>query len=154
MKYLLLALSAFLFTSCQKKSDENHIEVLLQLNDEQRTAHLEGDADLLVAQMADTLTMIQDGVVSKVAKEDVRARFASYFPTVRYTKWDDITDPEILFSDDYSMATVTVIKEIESAPVLEDSIGTYEANQWAWVTIYQKKAGDWKMTRMSSGVKR
>ena len=154
MKYLLVTLITLLFSSCQKGTNENHVNTLLELNDQQRTAHLEGDADLLVAQMADTLTMIQDGVVSMVAKEDVRTRFGSYFPTVHYTKWDDITDPEIMFSDDYSMATVTVVKDIESAPVLGDSTGAYEANQWAWMTIYQRKGSDWLMTRMSSGVQR
>ena len=49
------------------------------LHDQDRRAHLAGDADLLVAGMADYIWEASRGRLTRLARTDVRDRFAAYF---------------------------------------------------------------------------
>ena len=52
---------------------------LLRLHAEQRTAHLEHRADILVAGQADTLWNVSGGRISANPREQARASFQAYF---------------------------------------------------------------------------
>ena len=72
-----------------------------------RRAHLERDADLLAASLADTLVSISDGAVTASPKDSVRAMFGRYFTDASYRAWDDVAPPRIIISDDNSLAWVS-----------------------------------------------
>ena len=152
-KAIFLPALLIAIVSCVQESNTDYKSELLSLHEIQRKAHLENDADLLVSVMADTLTMVQSGTVQSVAKEDVRTRFSQYFKTIHYKKWDNIKTPILSISDDGSLATMTVEMEMETASVVDGVKGEYSKGYWAWIAIYKKIEGEWKLFSMSSGVK-
>lgn len=153
MTFPMKAVVLLLLFSCSKPNQQDDIATLLELNENQRQAHLKGDADLLVFDMADSLVSIQDGEIYLSSKEAVQARFSRYFTTITYKKWDDLQPPRIELSLDGSHATVITKKVTEAATLANDSIGEYSEVYWAWMTAYRKVNGEWKMYSLSSGRK-
>ena len=124
---------------------------LLRLHAEQRTAHLEHRADLLVAGQADTLWNVSGGRVSAGPREQVRASFQRYFDASTFSAWDDVASPRIRISADGRMAWVIVEKRVHvtiapsrgGAPVVQQV-------RYAWLSVYEKIDGRWQMTVIAS----
>jgi len=151
-KVLTAIVLAFILAGCTPTDSKIEVEkIIYDLNLDHRTAHMTNDANLLVAQMSDTIYNIQDGAIYTSAKSDVLKRFEKYFSTVKYKKWDDIEKPLIKVSEKGDHATLMVRKEIEVAPVVGDSIGAYEGSIWAWSASYEKKDRQWYLYLISAG---
>jgi len=124
---------------------------LLRLHAEQRTAHLEHRADLLVAGQADTLWNVSSGRISANPREQARASFQAYFDASTFSAWDDVTPPQIRISADGRMAYVIVDKRVHvtitpsrgGAPVVQRV-------HYAWLSVYEKIDGRWQMTAIAS----
>ena len=54
--------------------------------DRERTAHLAADAELLTSTIADTLTVVDAGQITRQARPDVEAFFRVYFEGASYTE--------------------------------------------------------------------
>lgn len=125
--------------------------VLLRLHAEQRTAHLERRAELLVASQADTLWNVSAGRVSPSPRERARNSFQAYFDASTFAAWDDLAPPRISISPDGRMAYVIVEKRVHvtiarpggGAPVVERV-------RYAWLSVYEKVDGKWLMTAIAS----
>jgi hypothetical protein len=67
--------------------------------------------------------------------------------------WDDAVPPMIRISRDGQMAYLIVQKRVHSAS--SDSAGApvVERERFAWVSIYEKQAGQWRMTTIASTVR-
>jgi hypothetical protein len=122
---------------------------LLRLHEQARTAHLGERPDLLVASFADTLLDVSDGVVSLRSREQNRARFQRYFDRVSFQQWDDIAPPRIRISPDGRMAYVVVQKSVR---LTSEAGGRPQAEHtvFAWVEIYEKRAGKWTLMAVAS----
>lgn len=72
-----------------------------------RRAHLETDADLLAAGLADSLVSLDAGAVSVQPRDSVHAMFGRYFTGARYHAWEDIEPPRVILSADRSLAWVS-----------------------------------------------
>jgi hypothetical protein len=124
---------------------------LLRLHAEQRTAHLEHRANLLVASQADTLWNVSSGRISANPREQARASFQRYFDASMFEAWDDVTPPRIRISADGRMAYVIVDKRVHvtitpsrgGAPVVQRV-------HYAWLSVYEKIDGRWQMTAIAS----
>ena len=123
---------------------------LLRLHEQARTAHLGKQADLLVASFADTLLDISDGLVSLRSREQNRARFQRYFDRVTFQQWDDITPPRIRISPDGQMAYVVVQKSVRLTSQAGGGAPEAEHTVFAWVEIYEKRAGKWTLMAVAS----
>jgi hypothetical protein len=124
---------------------------LLRLHAEQRTAHLEHRADLLVAGQADTLLNVSAGRVSARPREQARASFQAYFDASTFSAWDDIAPPRIRISADGRMAYVIVEKRVHVA--IAPSGGgapVVQRVRYAWLSVYEKIDGRWRMTAIAS----
>lgn len=124
---------------------------LLRLHAEQRTAHLQRRADLLVAGQADTLWNVSAGRVSAGPRERVRASFQAYFDASTFSAWDDLAPPRIRISADGRMAYVIVEKRVHVT--IAPSGGGAAVNQrvrYAWLSVYEKIDGRWQMTAIAS----
>jgi hypothetical protein len=153
--YFLIAsaLISLLFSNCQSNVDlEIERAAILKLNDDHRKAHLTGDANLFVEQIADTITTIQDGQVYINSREATYQRFSSYFNTVKYASWDDTASPTIHISPDGRMATLIAQKEIQAGRVRNNPF-KYDTSYWAWMASYIKQDQQWKLFAISSGKK-
>ncbi|WP_284349109.1 nuclear transport factor 2 family protein [Roseisolibacter agri] len=124
---------------------------LLRLHAEQRTAHLERRAALIVGSQADTMLSVSNGRVSTATRERTRASFQSYFDASTFQAWDDVAPPRIRISPDGRMAYVIVEKRVHvtsasptgGAPVVERL-------RYAWLSVYEKQGGEWRMTAIAS----
>ena len=126
----------------------------MRLHEKQREAHLTNDASLLVSVMADSMTVVQDGVISTNSKEEIEEMFSSYFQQVKYRKWDDISKPILQISTDGTLATIIVDKLAEAAFISNDTLGAYETTYWAWMSSYRKEStSEWKLYALASGRK-
>ena len=123
---------------------------LLTLHEEQRTAHLEKRADLLVASQADSLISISRGNVSVTDSAAVRAMFQSYFDQVEFHAWDDAAPPIVRISPDGQMAYVIVQKRVHLSPADSTKSGETERTMYAWLAVYEKRDGNWRMTAIAS----
>jgi hypothetical protein len=142
---LLLLLPA-LINSCDPPADlardEKEIRSILQ---QERKAHFDRNTDLFVSEFADSMISVNKGIVTKAGKEENKKRIGKYFGRVEFIKWDDVAKPQIRFSNDGSLAYAIVQKQvILSYP---DSLGKkiIDTTDYAWVSIYRKENGIWKV---------
>lgn len=79
------------------------------------------------------------------SKQEMKIKMQRYFDAVEFIKWDDITAPIIQFSNDASLAYVTMQKEV----IIKDKSGVQpdkkDTTIYAWVSIYQKFGNDWQL---------
>lgn len=137
-----------LFISCDSPGkrniaqEEKAIKALLQ---QERKAHFDRNADLFVSEFADSMIAVNKGKVSVLSIAQNKERIKPYFESVEFIKWDDVAEPVIRFSEDGKMAYAVIQKQvIVSYP---DSTGKpfSDTMNYAWVSIYRKQKGGWKV---------
>lgn len=130
----------------------DHAE-LLRLHERARAAHLQRHADWLVSEWADTMFSLSRGGVSvgtMANRERGRAGFQEYLDASTFQAWDDIAPPRIRISPDGQMAYVIVQKRVHLTA--KDSTGATvpERTRFAWLSVYEKKNGRWKLAAIAS----
>jgi hypothetical protein len=126
-------------------------DALLRLHAEQRTAHLQRRADLLVAGQTDTLWNVSGGRISANPREQVRASFQAYFDASTFAAWDDVTPPRIRISADGRMAYVIVEKRVHvTITPSRGGAAVLQRVRYAWLSVYEKIDGRWRMTAIAS----
>ena len=134
---VLLALATLAFAA-DPAADK---AALMKLHTQDRDAHLKGDADLIVAPLAPVVTEVSSGHVSSMKREDAKAKFGEYLKTVKYTAWDDASEPVITISSDGKLAWMIVEIKVEVAPVgnpvdkrnfMNSAIETFEKGPDGW----------------------
>lgn len=124
---------------------------LLQVHEQYRDFHFSKNANGMVEGFADNLISVNRGAIDTVmVREEEVARFQQYFDAVKFKKWDDLNPPIIRFSDDHSLAYVTVDKLVVLD--MKDSLGNAieETTHFAWIAIYRKQNKDWKLECVAS----
>jgi len=124
---------------------------LMELHRQQRTAHIQGDAELLVSTIADEYIEVSNGMIKSPSREDLIDRFQGYFGSEAILEWDDTRPPELIFSDDHSMAYMVVNKKVRTV----SKVGNEELTTiFAWTSIYKKIDNQWKLTAITSTIKK
>ena len=138
---------------CQLMSCSNSNELdfdkektkILELHHLERKFHLEKMADELVNLQSEDFTTINAGEILKPTKEEGIKMFSSYFQSVEFESWNDIVEPTIKVSDDYTVAYVTVKKKVVISFKDKNGDDSKESTDFAWVSIYRKFNDVWKM---------
>jgi len=125
----------------------NEISDLLK---QARVAHFTRNAKLLVSTFADDFTNIAGGKITKPVREASITRFQKYLDNSTFIEWDDIAPPVIKVSDDASMAYVLVHKKVRLLAKDESGKEQEETEIFAWIEVYRKIKGDWKLTAVVS----
>lgn len=141
---LLLALLA---TACGSSPDGDLV-ALREVLAAERRAHLETDARLLAASLADTLVSVDEGVVTRTPRSEVESLFAAYFEGAEYRAWDDVEPPLIRVSEDGRMAWVA--RRVAVDRIEPDPAATPTRFESAWTATYEKRGGRWLMTSVTS----
>jgi len=132
--------------SCNHQPDiEKERKAIQFLLEQERKAHFDRNADLFVAEFADSMIAVNKGKVTAASPDENKKRIADYFDRARFIKWDDTAEPLIRFSGDGTMAYAVIQKQvIVSYP---DSSGRKikDTTDYAWVSIYRKQQGEWKI---------
>ena len=123
---------------------------LLRLHARAREAHLAKRADWLVEGQADSLISVSGGKVSVSPRERVRAGFQPYLDASTFQAWDDIVPPRIRISPDGRMAYVVVEKRVHLRARAPNGTTESERTRFAWLSVYEKQAGEWRMTAIAS----
>ncbi|MEO5938243.1 MAG: nuclear transport factor 2 family protein [Sphingomonas sp.] len=117
-----------------------------------RTAHLSGNAELLVSAFADDFTSVDKGRVANPSRNDSLARFRAYFAAVSFRAWDDLAPPVVTLSDDATLATVLVRKRVSVVPKAQAGNPNAKVSEtrFAWLEIWRKRGGEWRLTAVVS----
>jgi hypothetical protein len=145
----LLVLLGFAACTPPSQTDADRT-ALLRLHALAETAHLDKRADLLVASFSDSFLNVARGAVTRRTPAENRARFQAYFDRSTFQEWADLAPPIIRISPDGQMAYVIVQKRVRlTAP---DSTGVPRAEHtvFAWVELYEKRAGRWTLMAVAS----
>ena len=122
---------------------------LLRLHARAREAHLSHRADWLVSEWTDSLFSVSHGRVSITRPAEGQPGFQEYFDAVEFQAWDDIVPPRIRISADGQMAYVIVEKRVHLTP-RDTSGGEAERTRFAWLSVYEKVAGRWRLAAIAS----
>ena len=151
MKLYFLMIAAIFLSgqSCNNTFNlDKEKEAIMVLHNQQRKAHMEKNADLLLGDVLQDYIEVNRGVVKRPTHAESVARFQSYFNSVDFIKWDDLAEPVFSFSDDGTMATTVVQKLV----VTKDKTGSnrIDTTHYAWLAVYRKVDGKWKLKSMAS----
>jgi ketosteroid isomerase-like protein len=127
------------------------VDELRALQREQRRAHVEGDAEAMVAMLADDFVSVADGVVSRPSRPESLARFERYFGLVTFLAWDDLAEPVIEVAADGSLASVLVAKRVHLTYPGEDGTVAEEETHFAWAETWRRAGGGrWELAMVVS----
>lgn len=141
----------FLLTGCDIKTDiSNDYKQLVQLQRQQREAHINKNADLLVSMFSKDFISIDSGSINRPTREESRNRFQAYFDNVEFIAWDNIEDPVIRISSDGTMAYIIVQKSVHLKIPSAGGEASESKNVFAWMETWEKRNGEWKMTAIAS----
>ncbi|MEM9337800.1 MAG: hypothetical protein AAGA66_03675 [Bacteroidota bacterium] len=152
MKSVIPVFLLIVITSCASRQDfdlESETALIMKLHEDQRTYHFEKDSISFPAQFGEGFISVNRGEITRPTFEENKTRYHRYFSSVDFKKWDDQTEPEIFFSRDGTMAYTIVDKQV--VLIYQERDTTFEqTTNFAWVTIYTKASGDWKIACVAS----
>ena len=123
---------------------------LLRMHEEQKTAHLTYDAELMVGDSPDRPITVQRGNVVKRTRAEDLARFKAYFGSFKFLEWEDIVPPVIRISKDGTMATKIVQKRVRGISKDKDGKEVTEHVVYAWLEVLEKIDGKWRLVTIAS----
>ena len=123
---------------------------LLRMHEEQKTAHLTYNAELMVGDSPERPTAVQRGSVVKRTRAEDLARFKAYFGSFKFLEWEDIVPPVIKISKDGTMATKIVQKRVRGSSKDKDGKEITEHVVYAWLEVLEKIDGKWRLVTIAS----
>jgi len=127
-------------------------QALLDIHDQDRRAHLAGDADLLTSAMADYVWEAGRGGLNRLSRSDLRDRFGAYFATVSYSTWDDLEPPHVWVSPEGTAGWMAVAIEARLSATTAEGQTRERAFESSWIATYEKVDGRWLMSGIASSV--
>lgn len=123
---------------------------LLALHKATLKAHLDGDVEAFLDPWADELLMVNRGTMEAVARDDSRQNFAEYFGSVQFEYYRDRKPPRIEVSRDGTMGWVAAEVEAKGVRMTSEGEAAPLAFQSAWVSLYRKVDGEWRLAGNAS----
>lgn len=148
---ILLLLSSMQPSAPQCSTGADAAAELRTSHEAARRAHLEGDAELLGAGMADRMVLVSNGDLSVNPKEKMTDFFKGYFGRVKYLEWSDAEPPVIHVSPDGQMGWIAVKVRARYLERAKLDAGE-KAFKSSWIATYQRVGCEWKMTGNASAV--
>jgi ketosteroid isomerase-like protein len=118
---------------------------LLALHEEFKAAHVVGDADTILARIAEDYVRVARGEVSHPRHDDMAARMQDYLGRTTFSEYRDLRDPIVRVSEDGTLGWVIV--ELQARGVQRTREGTEEPLDFvcAWVSLFEKRDGAWTL---------
>ncbi|MCB0456664.1 MAG: nuclear transport factor 2 family protein [Flavobacteriaceae bacterium] len=148
-----ILLLTIVLTSCIEQNQfdiEKETKEILKLHHLQRDYHFNKDSISFANQLSDNFVSVNRGIISQPKKSETISRYHSYFSSVEFIKWDDVTEPIINFSEDGTLA-YTIVDKIVSVKYKNEANETVEGDtHFAWTAIYKKYGDEWKIDCVTS----
>lgn len=148
--FITVGVLVFSLTAVSAQKATKDITELLRLHEQHKTAHMSNNVDLFVDTFADSVTQIQNGGVFTRTKTESRERFKVYFASFKFDEWADIKPPIIKISNDGKLATKIVEKRVRGTYKYTDGKEEKDHTVFAWVEIWEKIDGKWKVISIAS----
>ncbi len=126
------------------------VKELMLLQQQERMAHFDKDAKLLVSTFAENFINVSAGKINRPTREESISRLQAYFDRSEFLEWDDISPPVIRVSQDASMAYVLVHKRVRLKAKNAKGDLEEETTIFAWMETYEKQNGNWALTAVTS----
>jgi|SRR5208282_132595 len=131
---------------------EQDTQPLLAMHARDRQAHMNGDADLLTAGMADHVINVEYGKVEIVTREQMLQQFTERFHRVKYSSWEDTAPPKVYVSPDEQMAWMVIAIKARLTERSGPNAGVERRFISSWIATFEKQRGEWRMVGVASGV--
>lgn len=105
--HISLLFLAILISSCNNETQfdiTKEKQAILKIHNEQREIHFKKDSIAFANQLSNNFISVNRGKITTSTKKENITRYNSYFSSVEFVKWDDVSEPIIRFSDDGSIA--------------------------------------------------
>jgi formylglycine-generating enzyme len=126
------------------------VNELLRLHHQARASHFTRDGRSMVDGFAVGFTDVRNGTVNYPSRDASLTRFQNYLNNSTFIEWDDITPPTVRVSDDATMGYVIVHKKVRLKAKDENGAEREETEVFAWIAVYQKFNGAWKLAAVAS----
>ena len=123
---------------------------LLALHQADRRAHFSHDVAALLSHTAPQLLDVRDGTVKVMTHDELKAKFDGYFRRAEFAAWDDVQPAVVHISADGHSGWMVV--QVRITYFEKDASGkrTEHRSTAAWMSAYEKRAGTWLMTAVTS----
>jgi hypothetical protein len=129
---------------CQRSFDPEKARAeILELHRNSIEAHLEKDASQLTATIPDDYLFVSDGDVTTLTADDVRKSLQGYFDATTFSHYADTADPIVGFSKDGTLAWLIVRVRVAGTTHRESGSNDPFDIQWAWISLYENRNGEW-----------
>lgn len=146
------ALLAFAFAAgCARESVsvEEERAALLSLHQASLDAHLASDIDAFLEPWAEEVLMVNRGVMDSSSKEAARLGFSNYLSLTTFEHYRDRKPPIVEVSQDGTLGWVAA--EVEAKGVHRGEGGETPVEfVSAWVSLYKKIDGEWRLVGNAS----
>ncbi len=129
--------------SSQRPNLEDEKAALLRREEEARRAHFATDADALLADDADSVVLVREGMILPTTRAELTRIIADDMQGATYHEWDLLEDPIVRIADDASLAWVISRRKVLRTKQQPD--GTAEEQQfiYAGINVFEKRDGVW-----------
>jgi hypothetical protein len=107
-------------------------------------AHRTGDVDGWMALEADEYVSANGGAITFPTATDRRAARAAYLSTTTFTVYRDLRPPVVRLSQDGVLGWLIAEVEVRGTQ-MSDSGQTPVDAIWAWIELYEKDSGTWRL---------
>lgn len=147
LHYVFFSTFLVMSTGCGEGSSQPAVPDLDAARAVHETAHLTGDAALMVSNFAPVMTSVQRGAVRETTHDESLAMFGAYFGDQDILEWADTEAPDVRYSDDSTMAHVVVVKRVVTrakTPGPDGSV-TPDTTDFAWTELWRVRDGAWQI---------
>lgn len=123
---------------------------LLRIHEEILRAHRENDLPAWMGVEGEALTVVSRGeILHPSAGERERSRKA-YLESTSFTRYEDLVPPQVVVSEDGSLGWLVCRVRMEGVQRQADGGTSPVEATWAWVELYEKREGRWRLVGNAS----
>jgi hypothetical protein len=118
---------------------------LLAIHEQVLEAHRTGDVDLWMGTEVDEFVSANAGSITFPTLAERRAMREPYLRSTTFDVYHDVREPVVEVSPDGQLGWVIVQVEVAGTQIMPDSSTAAIEAVWAWIELYRKVDGQWKL---------
>jgi hypothetical protein len=122
---------------------EQEKETLRKLCERGLQAHLEYNAEKMLASSAQQWYDLRDGTVILRTKDEMLPEVEQYLKNTHFLEYEEVTPPIIQVSKDASMAWIISEIRVRALQKQPDGAESDLAFRCSWVSVFEKQEGGW-----------
>lgn len=134
-----------LFTACSAgQTADDPVADLLGMHEQVLEAHRTGDVGLWLSMESDAYVSANGGRITSPTLAERRAMREPYLSSTTFDVYRDLSDPVVEVSPDGQLGWVIAQVEVKGTQTT-DSTTTPIDDVWAWIELYRRIDGEWKV---------